>query len=329
MKKKGEIPLLDERPLVTVVTATYKRFDTLFDSIDSVFKQDYPNIEYVITDDGSENFPYEKIKQYIDSLDNKNVKNVMILTAEKNRGTVKNLNNAYQRSNGKYIINLSCGDVFFSEDVISKIKKRFIKKKANVVVTSRVLYKEKNHPIAFLPHYNERKIITSKYKSSIDQYKGFVLGLSYDMASGSAMSYSRAIIEKYGYFDERYCLFEDGPFLEKYLYNSKLCFAYDIISIWYEAAGVSSSGGARNPIYQKDLDRFNQHDRKKHLDILTYSEKKKIDFCFAFLKTGRSKAKKLMALMRYFPYSLCYVHYNWSRKRNAKNDLKYIETIKK
>ena len=154
--------MLDERPLVTVVTATYKRFDTLFDSIDSVFNQDYPNIEYVITDDGSENFPYEKIKQYIDTLDNKNVKNVMILTAEKNRGTVKNLNNAYQRSNGKYIINLSCGDVFFSEDVVSKITKRFIEKKANVVVTSRVLYKEKNTPA-----FNTEDFILAEYGATI------------------------------------------------------------------------------------------------------------------------------------------------------------------
>ena len=321
--------MFSDYPLVTVVTATYKRFDSLFASIDSVFKQNYPNIEYVITDDGSDNFPYDEIKKYIDSLDQNNVRNVMILTAESNRGTVKNLNTAYRKSNGKYIINLSCGDVFFSKGVVSKIVKKFIDNKADVVVTSRILYKEKNQPIALLPHYNERKIITGKYKTSIDQYKAFVLGMSYDMASGSAMSYSRSIMEKYGYFDERFCLFEDGPFLLKYLLDSELCYAYDIISIWYETGGLSSGPSAvRNPLYQKDLDLFNFHDRKDHIDLLNRSERKKLDFCLAIINTKGSRLKKILAVIRYFPYSICYIYYNYSRKINQKNDLKYLKKSK-
>ena len=48
--------------LVSIITATYKKFDRLIDSINSVIAQDYSNIEYIITDDGSDDFPYSRIK---------------------------------------------------------------------------------------------------------------------------------------------------------------------------------------------------------------------------------------------------------------------------
>lgn len=55
------------RPLVSVVTLTYKNFDYIYKTIDSVISQNYNNIEYIIADDGSENFPYEDINNYINN----------------------------------------------------------------------------------------------------------------------------------------------------------------------------------------------------------------------------------------------------------------------
>ena len=46
---------------VTIFTPTYKRFDTLYKTIQSVLEQDYSNIEYIISDDGSPDFPYDDI----------------------------------------------------------------------------------------------------------------------------------------------------------------------------------------------------------------------------------------------------------------------------
>ena len=39
------------RPLISVITLTYKNYDRLFQTIKSVIIQDYPNIEYIISDD--------------------------------------------------------------------------------------------------------------------------------------------------------------------------------------------------------------------------------------------------------------------------------------
>ena len=57
--------LKEKKPLVSCITTTYKKFDYLYQTLDSVFMQDYPNIEIIIGDDGSPDFPEKKIWKYI------------------------------------------------------------------------------------------------------------------------------------------------------------------------------------------------------------------------------------------------------------------------
>ena len=42
---------METKPLVSVVTITYRKFEYIYDTIDSVLNQDYDNIEYIISDD--------------------------------------------------------------------------------------------------------------------------------------------------------------------------------------------------------------------------------------------------------------------------------------
>ena len=314
-------------PLVSVVTATYRHFESLFETMQSVFRQDYPNIEYVICDDGSDDFPEEEIRKKIEELKCDHVKNVIILASPENRGTVRNLNHAYKQSHGDYILNLSCGDVFFADDVVRKIVRVFLKNKADVVVTSRLVYYKNYEPICLLPHYGERKILEKKYNTAEKQYKAFILSMYYNMASGSAMYYSRAIMEKLGYYDEKYRLWEDGPFLSKYLLEDKLCFAYDIVSIWYQTGGISTITETRNPIYQKDIDLFHATDRKAHTERLSASEKRMLAFSYEKSETGGSKAKKIKVALKHLPSCTKYVIYSMLRKKRRKEDRKYIDAL--
>ena len=276
------------QPLITIITLTYKRFDRIFETINSVIWQDYKNIEYIIADDGSDNFPREEIESFI------KVKAcflaVKILHATKNRGTVRNLNNAIKESNGEYIFHLSCGDVFFSKDVVTKLVERFLSTNGKVIVASRLMYTNDYEPICFLPHYCERRII-QRHLESKQQYEMFVAGHFYDMASGSAMYYSRKIIEELGFFDEQYVLWEDGPFFAKYLYKYPLTFAYDIISIWYEIGGVST-GKEINPLLIKDSEFFNATERLEHIDKLRKCEQKRLQYIVnGYKKSGYDRLK--------------------------------------
>ena len=91
---------MKKMPLVTIVTLTYKKFNDLKKCIHSVLIQNYPNIEYIISDDGSENFPYEEIKKYIE--ENKREKDRIEM--EENQNIEVQENSYYSKSRENYAV---------------------------------------------------------------------------------------------------------------------------------------------------------------------------------------------------------------------------------
>ena len=70
-----------EKPLISVVTLTYKKFDYIYKAIDSVLNQTYPYVEYIISDDGSPNFPQNEIEDYVSNRKGKNIIKFSIISS--------------------------------------------------------------------------------------------------------------------------------------------------------------------------------------------------------------------------------------------------------
>ncbi len=320
---------LQDIPLVSIITLTYNKFDHLYDTVDSVLNQDYPKIEYIISDDGSSNFPENELRDYLDKNLTKSIVSYKILRNETNRGIVKNINSAYRKSSGKYILNLSCSDIFFEKQTVSKIIDRFIRNDCKVLVTSRLVYKDGVGPLYLLPHFEERAII-NRLDTHIKQYKAFILSEDYDMASGCAMYFNRNIIEELDYFDENYIMWEDGPFIEKYLWQYKLDFAFDIISIWYGKDGISSNSsekGAR--ILENDVINFITTRRVAHIDIFSEDEKRKILYQNGRIKYDKHLIHKYFIYIKYIKERIYYKWIKWKRDRRIEFDLIKINEILK
>ena len=229
--------------LVTVILYCYKKFDYIFDTIDSILIQDYPEIELLVADDGSVNFPEKEISQYIEENKNQNIKQVYIRHNSKNLGTVKNLNSIIPLSKGEYIINIAGDDVFYDNSVISKIVKRFICTGADLLSCTRELCDERSlvH-IGYLPSEKDISVILTM-DTPEKQKRAFLAFDFHNIASGSATYYTKKHFEEFGYFDERYILWEDGPKYLSYANQGKcITTAYDIISIKYRDGGLSNSG---------------------------------------------------------------------------------------
>ena len=282
----------------SVVTLTYRSFNHLKETILSVCAQDYDEIEYIICDDGSENFPQEQIREWIENNKGPNLKHYKIIQQMINVGTVRNINYAYSQATGDYFLNLSSGDVFFETHTISKIAEQIASRDAQMLVTSRILYIDSFKPIALVPHYGERERI-SNLKKREDQYSAFLSSHIYGMASGSVLCVSRDMMEEMGYFDEQYTLWEDGPFLEKYLKKYKLDCCPELISIWYEQGGISTGGIKElSSSLRKDTMLFNQNVGVEQHNCSTIRDRWKEQF----VKTrseASSKRKKLSCYLRY------------------------------
>lgn len=313
-------------PLITIITATYKKFDKLYETMRSVFLQNYPNIEYIICDDGSDNFPAEEIGSFIKNNKTSNVTDIIVLHSEKNRGTVRNLNNAIKQSHGEYIFMLSCNDVFYNNNIVNQIADIFIGEQCDVITASRMIRDSKKNKMMLLPHYFERQIIEAQ-KTAKAQHDLYISERHLDMASGSVMYYSRRILEEYNYFDENYYLIEDGPFIEKYLRDHKIRTAYDIIAIDYDLGGVSFAAllnpdSPKNELYNKDNMRYRFNQRFEEYRSYDY-QIKKILYYSKLRKFEKGAIKRTWTLFKFWDVSIPNEINRLIRKFNARID-RYI-----
>lgn len=273
--------------LVSVVTLTYKRFDKLYTAIDSVLAQDYEKIEYIISDDGSLDFPEEEIRTYINAHKRSNIVNVSILMHNKNQGTVRNINDAYRAANGEIIIPVSADDSFLDSTIIARIVEVYRQRHCDVLVIGRAEYSEHGQFLRNIPSRREA-LALNKLKNNQDQYNRLITACYFDAYSGCTLSVTKHFIEEWGYFDEKYVLLEDEPFFAQYLWNHYLECAFDIIGLRYNVGGVSN-GVQKHPLLLKDDELFRKTDRIKHINEISWYQRKKLLYS---LNRVNAKTKK-------------------------------------
>lgn len=237
-----------EKPVITCYVLSYKNFDNIYSTIQSIFDQNYPNIEFGIFDDGSDNFPKNEIEEYIECHKRENIKKVIVWSNKKNLGTVRNLNNMLNMTSGKYLIGIGADDEFYDRNVCSKLVDYFEKTNADIVTSYKEVVDCHGNFINKMPHTRSaRRIAESK---SWKQFKMIAMGTP---VSGAGTYYSRKIIEKYGRFDEKYKLQEDGPFLLRATRNGDKIYLYDGVTLRYMLGNGVSSGKDNNPILVNDV----------------------------------------------------------------------------
>lgn len=227
-------------PLVTIITTTYRKFDFLEFTMSSVFGQDYPRIEYIVSDDGSDNFSQDVIENVINKYKGQNIENIQIIHHESNLGTVKNITLATKAANGEYIIGLGLEDRFASKSSVSQIIDRMQQKKCDILAFSRIQCSPEGIQLRKMPCIGYYKYI-NKMSTRQLQYRALVTGEYYEMASGSSICSRKSLLEKMDYYDLNFKYWEDGPYLAKcYREGIEIETAYDIIGLLYRLGGISS-----------------------------------------------------------------------------------------
>lgn len=230
--------------LVSCVIPTYKQMDYLFGALDSVLMQDYKLIEIIVADDGSDNFDKEIIKDYIEIHKNSNIVGYNVIHNPHNLGTVKNLNRAIVEANGDIIAVLASDDQLYDDEVLTKVCKVFTKKQCQIVTCSRVKYDDTLlNAIRMMPHPKYISYITNTLNTPHRKYRFMALGSEMEFASGAALYYTKEYFMSVKGYDERYLLWEDGPFIARALRRGTVieC-AYDINAVKYRDGGISSKG---------------------------------------------------------------------------------------
>ena len=108
---------------ISIITPSFNSVEIIESAIKNVLNQDYPNIEYIITDGGSTDGTVEVINKY------KNKINKFV--SEKDRGVYDGMNKGIKMATGDIIGILNSDDIYASNDVIERVVNAMKEKNAD------------------------------------------------------------------------------------------------------------------------------------------------------------------------------------------------------
>lgn len=99
-------------PLVTLITPAYNRVRELPETIESVLGQTYPNVEYIVLDDGSTDDTPALLRRYEPRLK---------WVRHENMGEARTVNRGWQMARGEYIATVNSDDPVFPDFVATAV----------------------------------------------------------------------------------------------------------------------------------------------------------------------------------------------------------------
>ncbi len=105
---------------ISIITATYNSAQTLGQTIESVIRQTYPDIEYIVVDGASTDGTQQIVKRYEPQLRGK-----MKWLSEKDHGIYDAMNKGIQMATGDIVGILNSDDYFTSNDIIEQMAPAF------------------------------------------------------------------------------------------------------------------------------------------------------------------------------------------------------------
>ncbi len=106
-----------EQPLVSALVACYNQSKFVYESLESIRKQTYPNIQIIIIDDCSTDDSVEVIRNWIA----KNSVECVFVAHRENTGVCKTFNEALSHAKGKYISIIAADDVWLLDKLENQV----------------------------------------------------------------------------------------------------------------------------------------------------------------------------------------------------------------
>jgi len=205
---------------ISIITVCYNSIKTIEDTINSVYYQDFIDIEYIIIDGGSNDGTNEIIINNIDKVDK--------YISENDEGLYDAINKGIEISTGDIIGILNSDDTFSSNDVVSLIVKCFEENEIDVLFGD----------IAFVGgDYSIKRKYSSKY------WKPSLLKYGY-MPAHPTFYCRKELFNRYGNYSLNYKIAADFELIARFFTkNRDIKYLYiPYIMVYMKLGGISTSG---------------------------------------------------------------------------------------
>ncbi len=201
-----------EQPKVSIITVCLNSAQTIEDTIKSVLRQTYPNIEYIIIDGGSTDGTVDIINKYAEGIDK--------WCSEADEGIYDAMNKGIRLAAGE-IVGILNADDWYPEDAVDLAVEIFKQNKGMNFVHGGVLFSNRTGEVMFQHIPNEKYLIHP------------------------TMFVRAAVYRQQGYFDTRFPVYADKLL---YLQNleSGIHFYTEQVLYYMRDGGVSSIRSMRN-----------------------------------------------------------------------------------
>jgi len=191
-----------DKPLVSIITASFNSASTIYDALQSVANQTYPNIEHIVVDGLSTDKTLEIIKQFPK----------VVLVSEKDKGVYDAFNKGWKLARGEIIAYLNADDFYVNSEVVEKMVEMLEKKSAGAGWAD----------LDYINRLNPEKIIRH-WKSSEYKSGGFFRGWA---PAHPTFFARRSLYEKFGGFDEQFKISADYELMLRFLEVNKVLGVY-------------------------------------------------------------------------------------------------------
>ncbi len=267
------------KPLFSVVLVHYSQPGYVKEALDSIFLQNYENIELVFADDGSQDIDLGDLKDYVDKHKGHNIKNVIWQINETNLGTTKNLNRAIKSCSGKYLLFFAADDKLYDENVLTNFVKSFEKCSEDIAMISAQADMmddklEKSLGLFVKPNF-------ARNFNSLEPLEQFKVFTKACFLAIGASCMKLDMFKKYGYFNEEYKLVEDWSYFLHLTRNGGKIKYFDFKALCHRDGGTSHYDNAalvpQNVLdYKYDMIRIFEKEVFPYIESFSYPEKIKL-----------------------------------------------------
>jgi glycosyltransferase involved in cell wall biosynthesis len=301
--------------LLSVVILSYKNGEMLYETLDSILEQTYPNIEIVVCDDASPVFEKDGVEKYIADHNRGNISNAVVVVNPANLGTVKNLNVGIAHAKGNFLKFIAGDDLFASPDVCA-IQMKYLEEHpdACLVVGNILECDDRMNPLSmsgFLLE-NDRAPLLRDRKALLK----YLARKGQKSLATQAICFRKSFFEKYGLYDEEFKLIEDLPMAIRIAESGEMIGYVNLPCVKHRGSGVGVSTSneafdARRIRYYEDLEKFYAKSLMplEHIVGRTFVRmrhgvcKFRIEYCKLDPPTA---ANKMKTVIRHLPHLLYY-----------------------
>lgn len=201
-------------PLVSVIVITYNSAYAL-ETLDSIKKQDYDNIELIITDDCSTDDSFDRIEEWTRQ-NRKCFKRLRLLRGRKNKGPTINCMRGIKMSSADYI-KIIAGDDTLRENAISTYMDYMKGHTYDIIFSKSECFG--NSALIKKSRLDQRLKRIDRVLETENQeiIRSFLI--EHMALPTPTQFFTRSLYQKVGGFDKRLPFWEDGPFFYKLLAN--------------------------------------------------------------------------------------------------------------